>query len=365
MPPPVRVAGVANRAPPPPPLHFRPPPVDLGEHPSAPSVQRAVTGPEPFRSRAAADDGRVLFDPVVGSLAFCDGPGRTSPKAQEASQQQHSPSLFPLVSARMCTSPSASSSAVVGSQSVTASLSTAGLSPSASAHILKWPATMAPSLSTGSTAFGSLESTSSAESGGPRLSKENRTVSDLEERLLKAELLIKERDQQIEALQGQLSKFTAQDKVAGSLASFTTMDSSANRDIDFDMCRISYGADGSCLVDFPCDANLEAQVDDAVRKSEALLNKISSLGTVEEPEMQWRALMAANEDCKDRLEQIEALVQRRVEQLPPGEAELRVCRAVRGLCVGAQRYIPRRWALGGGSPGATNRRLSASPAAAV
>merc|ERR1719336_530608 len=94
------------------------------------------------------------------------------------------------------------------------------------------------------------------------------------------------------------------------------------------------------------DSELEAQVDVACQKSEALLSKISGLGTVEEPELQWSSLMAANEDCRDRLAQIEAIVQRRVEQLPPGDAELRVCQAVRGLCIGVQRAPPRRWTLG-------------------
>jgi len=60
---------------------------------------------------------------------------------------------------------------------------------------------------------------------------------------------------------------------------------------------------------------------------------------------QWMSLMAAHEDCKERLEKIEALVQRRSEQLPPGDAELRICRAVRGLCIGAQRVPARRWSL--------------------
>jgi len=94
------------------------------------------------------------------------------------------------------------------------------------------------------------------------------------------------------------------------------------------------------------EEDLLADVEALVVKSDELLRKMSDLGVGEEPERQWAALMAAHEECKERLALIEALVQRRVDQLPVGDSELRVCRAVRGLCVGAQRAVSRRWALG-------------------
>lgn len=91
--------------------------------------------------------------------------------------------------------------------------------------------------------------------------------------------------------------------------------------------------------------SLELEVEAAVKKSEALLQKMSALDVADEPEMQWAALMAAHEDCKERLSQIENLVQRRTEQLSSGDTELRLCRSIRGLCVGSQKTLPRRWVL--------------------
>lgn len=156
-------------------------------------------------------------------------------------------------------------------------------------------------------------------SGGHQLC---RSDSDLEERLVRAELLLKERDQRIGSLEEKLRQVNEGSWAArGERASLQDQS------------------------DVHSDPDLEAQVDEACRKSEVLLRKISGLGIDEDPELQWCSLMAANEDCRDRLAQIEALVQRRVEQLPPGDAELRICRAVRGLCVGAQRSTTRRWAL--------------------
>lgn len=64
--------------------------------------------------------------------------------------------------------------------------------------------------------------------------------------------------------------------------------------------------------------------------------------------------MTTNEELKDRLKQIETLVQRRVDQLPAGDAELRLCRAVRGLCVGTGQRVQasRRWGTLAGSQAA-------------
>lgn len=95
------------------------------------------------------------------------------------------------------------------------------------------------------------------------------------------------------------------------------------------------------------ESDIVSEMEAVCAKSEQLLQKMSNFQDAEEPERQWAALMAEREDCKERLSQIEALVQRRVEQLPAGDAELRVCRAVRGLCVGSQRVMTRRWALTG------------------
>lgn len=95
------------------------------------------------------------------------------------------------------------------------------------------------------------------------------------------------------------------------------------------------------------ESDVVAAIGAVCAKSEQLLQKMSSLSDNEEPERQWAALMAEREDCKERLSQIEALVQRRVDQLPAGDAERRICRAVRGLCVGSQRMKTRRWVLNG------------------
>lgn len=95
------------------------------------------------------------------------------------------------------------------------------------------------------------------------------------------------------------------------------------------------------------ESDIIAEMEAVCAKSELLLQKMSNFHAAQEPERQWAALMAEREDCKDRLSQIEALVQRRVDQLPAGDVELRVCRAVRGLCVGSQKVMPRRWALNG------------------
>lgn len=93
------------------------------------------------------------------------------------------------------------------------------------------------------------------------------------------------------------------------------------------------------------ETDIVAEMDEVCAKTEQLLQKLAKFYDAEEPERQWAALMAEREDCKGRLSQIEALVQRRVDQLPAGHAELRVCRAVRGLCVGSQKVVPRRWTL--------------------
>ncbi|CAE7248492.1 ecmA [Symbiodinium necroappetens] len=85
--------------------------------------------------------------------------------------------------------------------------------------------------------------------------------------------------------------------------------------------------------------SLNAEMDAAVAKSEALLRRMSALDYSAEPELQWAAMMAAHEESKEKLSQIEQLVQRRIEQLKPGDRELKICRAVRGVCVSSQRSV--------------------------
>lgn len=89
--------------------------------------------------------------------------------------------------------------------------------------------------------------------------------------------------------------------------------------------------------------SLNAEMDAAVAKSEALLRRMSALDYSAEPELQWAAMMAAHEESKEKLSQIEQLVQRRIGQLKPGDRELKICRAVRGVCVSSQRSVPRKW----------------------
>lgn len=161
-----------------------------------------------------------------------------------------------------------------------------------------------------------IESTSSTSTRTPSPPRATFSTSmntaDLVQRLQMAELALQEKDQLIHALEAQVRDAAP-----------------AVEQEDLEDGRLS----------------LPGLVDDALKKSEALLRKMSCLDGVDEPELQWLSLMEAHEDHKDRLSQIEALVQRRIESLSPGDPELRVCRAVRGLCIGAQRAPPRRWAL--------------------
>jgi len=171
-------------------------------------------------------------------------------------------------------------------------------------------------------------------------------VSDLRDRLRRAELAIVERDRRIELLEVRL--LAADHRGAGASAQQDTS-WAAPRSVPPPSCSILLAHAEEALriqkLRDQEDIEIEACVEAACRKSDTLLRKIAGLGGVEEPEQQWISLMSAHEDCRDRLAQIEAIVQRRVEQLPPGDSELKVCRAVRGLCVGVQRFTARRWAL--------------------
>jgi len=74
---------------------------------------------------------------------------------------------------------------------------------------------------------------------------------------------------------------------------------------------------------------LEASVEAAVRKSEDLLREMSGLCDAPEPERQRRR---PQDDCRGRLLQVDSLVQRRMEQLPAGDPELKMCRLIRSVC---------------------------------
>jgi hypothetical protein len=87
-------------------------------------------------------------------------------------------------------------------------------------------------------------------------------------------------------------------------------------------------------------ADLEA----VYQKSEDLVRAMTAVDCGEEVQHQWAALMMKNEDYKDRIARIEQLVARRAQQLSSGDDELRLCRAVRGLCVGSQKP-GRRWSI--------------------
>eukprot|EP00928_Gymnodinium_smaydae_P043282 TRINITY_DN29035_c0_g1_i2.p1 TRINITY_DN29035_c0_g1~~TRINITY_DN29035_c0_g1_i2.p1 ORF type:complete len:490 (+),score=65.77 TRINITY_DN29035_c0_g1_i2:148-1617(+) len=168
--------------------------------------------------------------------------------------------------------------------------------------------------------------------------------ASLAERLLQAERSLLDKDRQIEALELQV-RDTTLGSSSGSDAGGTSITCSTCA-----TCAAGAAASANAAWSVEQSTVLEEvseELDHVVGKSEDLIRKMSDLNVSEEPERQWAALMAAHEDCKERLSQIETLVQRRVEQLPAGDSELRVCRAVRGLCVGAQRVVPRRWALAG------------------
>lgn len=86
------------------------------------------------------------------------------------------------------------------------------------------------------------------------------------------------------------------------------------------------------------------------KKSDDLVKALKAVtgdcGT--EVQRQWAALMRENGDYKDRIEKLEELVSRRAERLKSGDAELRLCRTIKGLCCGSQKQSQsvRRWRVG-------------------
>lgn len=89
-------------------------------------------------------------------------------------------------------------------------------------------------------------------------------------------------------------------------------------------------------------APARARMQAAVRKSEDLLREMSGLCDAPEPERQRRR---PQDDCRGRLLQVDSLVQRRMEQLPAGDPELKMCRLIRSVCSGAPRSPARRWSV--------------------
>lgn len=172
-------------------------------------------------------------------------------------------------------------------------------------------------------------------------------------RLLLAERAQLDKDLRIEALESRVreleSSFGGSRSGHSSSCGSLTTNSSRLRDA----VRLSVSSDASCV----SEGSLDADVDAAVQKSEELLKRMSALNALDEPEMQWASMMAAHEDTQDKLSQIEMLVQRRIDSLKPGDAELRLCRAVRELCTGSQRALPRRGSSRKGSKGGSKSEL--------
>jgi len=90
------------------------------------------------------------------------------------------------------------------------------------------------------------------------------------------------------------------------------------------------------------DLGIDADLEEVLQKSENLLHQALALDAGVEVKQQWTSIMAVNEDRRERLARIEALVTKRSEQLQPGDAELKLCRSVRGLCTGTQK-LTRKW----------------------
>merc|ERR1712130_898399 len=138
--------------------------------------------------------------------------------------------------------------------------------------------------------------------------------SDLSNRLFQAEQSLFEKDRRIEALENRVRELSnAGQAKNGSCISQPHYS------------HLQSGAPRCWPVSAQLAANeeeeLTADVDAVICKSEDLLMKMSDLQESNEPERQWTALMAAHEDCKERLSQIEMIVQRRIEQLPAGDTE--------------------------------------------
>jgi len=86
-------------------------------------------------------------------------------------------------------------------------------------------------------------------------------------------------------------------------------------------------------------------VEAVCKKSEDLVRALAAVTAdcAAEVQQQWVALMRENGGYKDRIERMEQLVSRRAEQLHSGDAELRLCRSIKGLCFGSQQPLRRRW----------------------
>lgn len=218
------------------------------------------------------------------------------------------------------------------------------------------PAVQTPPSSSASTRVPSPPGTPSTSGGAALPSPHCLSVAH---RLLLAERAQLEKDLRIEALESRVRELesnfggsrSGNSSSCGSLTNSSRPSHPGLREAV--RCTVFSDADNIS------EGSLDADVDAAVQKSEELLKKMSALDALDEPEMQWAAMMSAHEETKDKLSQIEMLVQRRIDSLRPADPELRLCRAVRGLCVGSQRTLPRRWALSSspGSPRGSNSEL--------
>merc|ERR1719240_2291663 len=72
------------------------------------------------------------------------------------------------------------------------------------------------------------------------------------------------------------------------------------------------------------DLGIDADLEEVLQKSENLLHQALALDAGVEVKQQWTSIMAVNEDRRERLARIEALVTKRSEQLQPGDAELKL-----------------------------------------
>lgn len=217
------------------------------------------------------------------------------------------------------------------------------------------PAVQTPPSSSASTRVPSPPGTPST-SGGVALPSPH--CLSVAHRLLLAERAQLEKDLRIEALESRVRELESsfggsRSGNSSSCGSLTTNSSRPSHPGLREAVRCTVFSDADRI----SEGSLDADVDAAVQKSEELLKKMSALDALDEPEMQWAAMMAAHEETKDKLSQIEMLVQQRIDNLRHGDPELRLCRTVRGLCVGSQHTLPRRWALSS-SPG--SRRSSRS-----
>lgn len=162
-------------------------------------------------------------------------------------------------------------------------------------------------------------------------------ADSLVERLRQAELVILEKEQRIRELEAR-NRFLEEERCI-------IMTGHAD-DHEFESDRREGGTTMNAAAESVDDCYASAaDLERVCDKSEELVRAMAALDCGEEVKQQWAALMSSNEDYKDRLRRIESMAAMRMKSLPSGDTELRLCRAVRGLCVGAERRNGRRWSL--------------------